>query len=88
MNCRRKGGQTASIYVRPVEGGEVSTVIGLSYVKLANSLEVYHSPIKFNPASESSLSLKLVGGFISVLRRPLVEDLLQTAGTYHCIQLP
>ena len=41
MNCQRKCGQTSSIYVRPVEGEEVSTVVGISYVKLANSFEVH-----------------------------------------------
>ena len=41
MNCRRKGGQTSNIYVRPVDGGEVSTVVGISYVQLANSFEVH-----------------------------------------------
>lgn len=41
MNCRRKGRQTSSIYVRPVKGGEVSTVVGISYVKLANSFELH-----------------------------------------------
>ena len=39
MSCRRKCGQTSSIYVRPVKGGEVSTIVGISYVKLANSFE-------------------------------------------------
>ena len=32
MNCQRKDGRFSSIYVRPVEGGEVSTVVGISYV--------------------------------------------------------
>ena len=41
MNWRRKGGQISSIYVRPVEGEKVSTVVGISYVKLANSFEVH-----------------------------------------------
>ena len=90
MSCRRKCGQSPNIYVRPVKGGgsSSSTVVGMSYVKLANILEVPHSPIKLNPANEPLFLLKLVGGVAFVLRRTLVKGLLQIVGTYQCIPKP
>ena len=88
MSCRRKGRQTSSFYVRPVKGGEVSTVVGMSYVKLANSFECTHSPIKLNPANEPSLIVEDSWGLHIRASETPVEGLLQTAGTHGCILLP